>query len=480
MRDHIFRKGDIRGIVGQDLLISEVYAFGKALAFYFMHKLSNGQALDVPNKTIVVGMDGRVHSPAIKDELVRALIDSGFNVQLIGFCPTPVVYYALHTLPVDAGIMITASHNEKEYNGFKICCGKELLNEHELCALKELYKQKKFYTADRQGVVTHSSVQSDYCSWLVKEFTHLQKNTISAVIDCVGGAATALMPALVQQMEWPNVTLINREVDGTFSHACPDPTKKGALDSLAAQVVQQHAALGLPCTGFAFDGDADRLAAMTHEGVPIVSGDLLLALFSEALLQKHPGATIVFDSKCSQVVSTLIEQWGGCGVMSATGHTFVKQKMAESGALLAGELSCHFMFKDRYFGSDDALYALLRFMEILTQTGSTLKALLERFPKNYTTGEVRIPCAEEQKEDIVETVKAYFASRPDVVIMTMDGVRATAPYGWGIVRASNTQPVISFSCEAMTPEGFERIKNDFNQALDQAYKKQALSETGVA
>ena len=223
--------------------------------------------------------------------------------------------------------------------------------------------------------------------------------------------------------------------------------------------------------GFAFDGDGDRLAAVTHEGKVIASGDLLLALLSEAILKKNPGARIVFDSKCSQVLSSLIVQWGGKGIMAPTGHSFVKEKMRETSALLAGELSCHFMFKDRYFGCDDAIYALFRMIEILDETGMNLKDLLERFPKSYTTGEVRIPCEEEKKEKIVDQVKRFFDQRPGFSLVLSDGVRATAEYGWGIARASNTQPVISFSCESLSLEGFEKIKGEFHEALDQAYKK---------
>ena len=458
MQDHIFRKGDIRGIVGQELCIEEVYSFGRALAAYFYQQKPSF-------KTVVVGMDGRTHSPVIKDYLVKAFMDSGIDVQFVGCCPTPLVYYGLNTLPVDGGVMITASHNEKEYNGFKICLGKELLDATALQDVKELYKNKIYYTPNHQGVLREISLLDDYCDYMAQQFAHLKQNSVSIIIDCVGGAAATVLPLLVEKMEWHNVVLRNIAIDGTFAHASPDPTKRGSLDGLAAEVVAQKAAVG-----FAFDGDGDRLVAMTHEG-SVLAGDMLLTLLSESVLEKNPGATIVFDSKCTQVLATMIQQWGGYGVMSATGHTFVKQKMAEAGALLAGELSCHVMFKDRYFGCDDAIYTLLRVVEILDEKKMTLKELVERFPKSYTTGEVRIPCAEEQKEHIVEQVKDYFARRVGFALLLNDGVRATADYGWGIVRASNTQPVMSFSCESLSPEGFERIKGEFKQALDSAYKR---------
>lgn len=299
---------------------------------------------------------------------------------------------------------------------------------------------------------------------MAKQFSHLKQHTISAIIDCVGGAAAVIMPLLIEKMEWPNVQLCNVTVDGNFAHASPDPTKRGALDRLATDLIAHNAAVG-----FAFDGDGDRLVAMTHDG-QVLTGDILLTLLSEQLLANNPGATIVFDSKCTQVLSSMIQQWGGRGVMAPTGHSFVKQKMAETGALLAGELSCHVMFKDRYFGCDDAIYTLLRVIEILEEKKMTLKELVDRFPQSYTTGEVRIPCAEEQKEYIVEQVKLYFEQRFGFELLLNDGVRATAEYGWGIVRASNTQPVMSFSCESLSPEGFEQIKSEFKDALEIAYK----------
>lgn len=457
MQDHIFRKGDIRGIVGTELLIEEVYSFGRALAAYYKQRKPNF-------KTVVIGMDGRIHSPKLQDHLIRAFVESGIDVQLLGLCPTPLIYFVLHTMLIDGCVMITASHNEKEYNGFKICLGKELLDAVALQHLKALYNSKVEHVSEKKGSITEILLVGTYCDYMVQQFSHLKNNKMSFIIDCVGGAAAVVMPLLVEKMGWSNVQLRNIIIDGEFKNALPDPTKRGALDGLSAHVVACGAEIG-----FAFDGDGDRLVVITHEGQAL-TGDMLLTLFSEQVLKNSSGGTIVFDSKCSQVLASMIEQWGGHGVMSATGHSFVKQKMVETGALLAGELSCHVMFKDRYFGCDDAIYALLRVLEILDEKKMSLKNLIERFPKSYTTGEVRIPCAEEQKEYIVEQVKCYFEQRSVFELLLNDGVRATAEYGWGIVRVSNTQPVISFSCESLSPEGFERIKDEFKEALEKAFK----------
>jgi phosphomannomutase/phosphoglucomutase len=464
MQDHIFRKYDIRGIVGNDLVLSEVYTFGRALAAYFIRRAG----ADVLN-TVAVARDGRSHSAHIQDELVRALRDSGIDVCCVGVCPTPVLYFGLHTLACEAGVMITASHNEKEYNGFKICYGKELINAHEISALRDLYKQKAQIDTAHQGALTEISLGDQYVAWLEKSFAHLKRSQINAVVDCGNGAAAAIVPQLVQRMGWSGVELLYETVDGEFPHRSPDPTQQGALQELSRRVVARKAACGV-----AFDGDADRMVAMTGLG-DVLTGDIMLAVFAQEMVKHNPGVQVTFDAKCSQVLSTLLTQWGAQYAIAPTGHAFVKQKMVDTHALLAGELSCHFMFKDRYFGYDDGIYAMMRLFEIIVATQTSLDRLIETFPKSYTTGEVRIPCHENSKADIVHIVHAAFMGRPDVQISTLDGVRVETSYGWGIMRASNTQPVMSFSCEAMTPEGFENIKQDFYKALEPAFQNKSLS-----
>lgn len=464
MQDHIFRKYDIRGVVGQELLVNEVYTFGRALAAYLVDR-AKPQDL----RTVAVAMDGRVHSAAIRDELVRAFIESGLNVCFVGVCPTPVLYFGMHTCAYDAGVMITASHNEKEYNGFKICYGTELIDAHEILELRTLYQQHLQIHTTQQGTFSEYPLVDQYISWLEQAFDHMKGSTINAVIDCGNGAAAAVVPQLVKRMGWPNVTVLYETVDGNFPNRCPDPTKPHALKELARQVAVKKAACGI-----AFDGDADRMVGMTEFGVTL-SGDTLLAVFAQEMVKNNPGASVAFDCKCSQVLSTLLTQWGAKYSITPTGHAFVKEKMVETHALLAGELSCHFMFGDRYFGYDDGVYAMMRLLEIIHTTQKTVYSLIATFPQSYTTGELRIPCQEQAKQAIIDSVHAAFSDTSDIEISTLDGVRIQTAYGWGIIRASNTQPVMSFSCEAMTPEGLKKITNDFYQALGASFNNSYLN-----
>ena len=464
MRDHIFRKYDIRGVVGQELPIEEVYNFGRAIAYYFVRRNNS-------LKTVVIGMDGRTHSPEIRQELTRAFIDSGLDIAILGVCPTPVFYFALQTLSLDAGVMITASHNPPEYNGFKIAYEKDLISAHDIMTIRDLYKRKARINSGREGLITKTEIIPHYINWLEQAFSHLKGSQLTAVVDCGNGAAAEVMPELVNRMEWRNVTLLYDTVDGTFPNRPPDPTKPHAAQELARVVAQQHAMCGV-----AFDGDADRMVGLTEDGV-VLSGDRMLLLFSQEVVKKNPHATVVFDAKCTQVLSDFLKQCGATYYKTATGHTFVKNKMIETGAVLAGELSNHFMFKDRYFGYDDGIYAMMRLFEILHESKKSLFELLSVFPQSYTTGEVRIPCDEKCKEAIVQNVQATFLGRSDVTLSTMDGVCVETTYGWGIVRISNTEPVISFSCESMTLEGFKRIKKDFDQALELAFHSNILVYT---
>jgi phosphomannomutase len=461
MQKHIFRTYDIRGIVGKDLALEDVFIFGCALATYFIQR-------NPAIKTVVVGMDGRVHSKKIMRELVDALLDSGLNVQFIGVCPTPVLYFALHKTNADAGVMITASHNEKEYNGFKICCDKQMVWGDEIAKLYELYSKSVYVPAVEKGSFIDSLFVPIYLDWLEQEFAHLKGAKCSVVFDCVNGAAATVVPELVSRMGWRNAFVVNGVVNGKFPNCAPDPTTHQNKEFLARSIEQNQAQLGI-----GFDGDADRMVPMSSDGRSL-TGDLVLALFAESMVQQNPKITVAFDGKCSLVLHQLLKQWGVAYRMSPTGIAMVKQTMREAGAVLAGELSCHFIFADRYFGYDDGIYAALRLLEILEKTGKKLDVLVDRFPTTFTTGEVRIPCIEEHKQDIVKAVHEKFKERNGFELHTLDGVRVTTDYGWGIVRVSNTQPVISFSCEAPTQEGFEKIKFDFSQALTLAYQQNSI------
>lgn len=463
MKDAIFREYDIRGKVDSELIIDEVYDLTRAIIYYF-------KKLDPEIKTIAVGMDGRLHSPAIKDEICRALTDSGLDVIYIGVCPSPALYFALHTLPVDGGLMVTASHNTKEYNGIKMCLAKSAVWGKQIKEIRNLYKEKKHIQTSKKGSMREQSIIKPYIDWLVDHFKNLKGFGISAVIDCGNGAAGTVMPQLIKAMDFKNVRLLYPEVDGTYPNHEADPTIPENMEDVKHILKTTDVELGL-----GLDGDCDRMAPMTKEG-ELVTGDKLLALFAQQVLQKNPGIAIVFDIKGSSGLVELLKKWGAKPIMSATGHTNIKNQMKEHNALLGGELSCHFFFKDRYFGYDDGIYAVLRLFEMLKETGKPLHELLQIFPKKFSSPEIRILCPDEKKHAIVESVKQLFINRDDVEIITLDGIRVNMPYGWAIVRASNTQPALSIRFEADSPVGLQKIKNEFIGLLKKYFDEALLQK----
>lgn len=453
MTDHIFRQYDIRGKIGSELAVAQIYDLTKAILYFFKQKNK-----DI--KIIAVGADGRIHSDSIKQEMCRAIQDSGLDVIFVGRCPSPVLYFSLFQLPVDAGLMITASHNGPEYNGIKICLGKESIWGNDIQEIKELFYKRSAIVATTTGSYKEHDVVSDYIMWLKKQFPHLVNMPLSAVVDCGNGAAGYVLPALMQTMEWQHVELLYADVDGTYPHHEADPTVEKNM--LAVKEVLTSTAMPI---GLGFDGDCDRMVPMTKNG-QLVSGDKLLAIFAQDILQQHPGASIVFDIKCSSALQELINTWGGNPIISPSGHSIIKNQMKHNQAFLAGELSCHFFFNDgRYFGYDDGIYAMLRLFEILIKHNTTIEQLLAMFPKRCSTPEIRIDCPEEYKATIVNQIKQQFAQRSDVDMLTIDGIRVTMPYGWGILRSSNTQPVLCLRFEGNSPENLKKIRDDFYEAL---------------
>lgn len=462
MQDHIFRLYDIRGKVGGELPIDQVEALTHAIAYYF--KLQNPHV-----QKIAVGADGRTHSPAIKERVCKALHEDGFDVVFVGVCPSPVLYFSLHNLDVDAGIMITASHNGPEYNGLKICLGTESVWGTQIQEIKKLYQQGIRLSALATGTYQEKDANALYIAWLKKHFTHLIGLPIKAIVDCGNGAAGAVMPKLIAVMGWSGVRLLYPEIDGTYPHHEADPTVEENMRDVKKILTTSDAMLGI-----GFDGDCDRMAAMTKQG-DLVQGDKLLAVFARAIIQDHPGATVVFDIKCSSGLQELLLRWHARPYMSPSGHSIIKGAMKREHALLGGELSCHFFFKDRYYGYDDAFYAMLRLFELL-KDGSTLDSLLSCFPKKISTKEYRIACDQHQMGHIVHSVQDAFMGKPDMELTTIDGIRVTTTYGWGMLRASNTQPVLCLRFEANTQEQVEEIKEQFITALTPYYDKAYLFE----
>lgn len=461
MLDNVFREYDIRGRVGSELHVEQAYELARAIAVYIVTKKPTAS-------TVVVGMDGRTHSPHLKQEICRALVDSGLDVVFIGVCPSPVMYFSLHQLPVDAGLMITASHNPKEYNGIKLCLGTEVIWGAQLKEICALFKKRLFLTPARKGVYREHGMVEPYIRWLVEHFKELIGFDMPVIVDCGNGAAGTVLPELVRVMQFSGMQLLYEEVDGTYPHHDPDPVNEKNM-----RMVQEILATTDTLVGFGLDGDCDRMVAMTKRGY-LIPGDKLLGIFSIALAQELPGSAVVFDIKSSAALITLLEEIGCIPCMSPSGHSIIKTKMKEHHAVLGGELSCHFFFHDRYFGYDDGIYAMLRLLELLKKSGKTLEELLRVFPHKISSPEIRIHCADEKKAAIVAAVKAEFLSRSDVQVITIDGARVQASYGWGIVRASNTQPELSLRFESDTEQGLLQIKQDFVKALSAYFDEHFL------
>ncbi len=452
MNDIIFREYDIRGKVGHELVVDDVYDLTRAIA-YFMHTKNK----DI--KTIAVGMDGRTHSPVIKEHVCRALIDSGINVEFIGLCPSPALYFAVHTRPVDAGLMITASHNPKEYNGIKMCLGSASVWGKEIQIIKSLFREHAHIDAHHKGSYTENLIVPEYITWLADHFSHLKKAPIKAVVDLGNGAAGAAVPQLVRIMSWEHVQLLCEEVDGNYPNHEADPTVLANMQDVK-QVLQNSDAT----VGVGIDGDADRMTPMTKDG-RLISGDQLLALFARYIAQEHPGTHVVFDVKASAALISDLKKHGLIPHMSPSGHAIIKNEMRAKHALLAGELSCHFFFADRYFGYDDAIYAMMRLFEMLLASGKTLEELVDALPRMFSTREYRIPYNPADKDALLRDVRTTFEKHANAEIIAIDGIRVTWPYGWGLVRASNTQPVVSLRFEAMSEHDLKRVKDDFMQVL---------------
>jgi phosphomannomutase / phosphoglucomutase len=464
MRDTIFREYDIRGKIDSEFDINQTYDLTRAIAAYVHTK---NPAL----KTVVVGMDGRLSSPAIKEHMIAALRDSGLNVIFIGICPSPVLYFALYQRLGDAGLMITASHNPKEYNGIKILLGTQTIWGAQIKEIRDWYRAQRFLPlAKAKGTVQEVAVVDIYIQWLHDHFETLINMPLSAVIDCGNAAGAAVMPKLVKKMQWQHVLLLCAELDGTYPNHEADPTVEKNMIDVKNTLATTNASIGI-----GLDGDADRMAAMTKSGF-LIPGDQLLAVFAYNMHIHAQNTSVVFDVKASMGLIELLNQWGMQPIMSPCGHANIKEQMKKHAALLGGELSCHFFFADRYFGYDDGIYAMLRLFEILLTSGKSLDTLLALFPKKYSSPEIRLTCAEEKKQEIITALKKEFESKDDVEINTIDGIRVTFTNGWANIRASNTQPVLSMRFEADSATHLTHIKNDFVQLLVPYFDMQLLKK----
>lgn len=439
MNPQIFREYDIRGIVDRDFDAADVERIG--LAFGTLVRQQGGRRL-------AVGRDHRLSSPSFCAALTKGLQATGCDVVDIGLVPTPLLYFSLFHLNTDGGCMITASHNPAEYNGLKLCLGRAALYGDEIQAIRRLADTGPF--AQGPSVRTEAEVRSAYMAYIT---TQIQlRRRLRVVVDAGNGTSGLVIQDLLRQLGC-DVYELYCEVDGTFPNHHPDPTVPQNLTEIIREVQARHADVGL-----AYDGDSDRLGVIDEQG-QIIWGDRLLILFAREILSRHPGAKVIFDVKCSQLLVDDIRQHGGSPIMWLTGHSLIKKKLHEEQAAVAGEMSGHMFFADGYFGYDDALYASCRLLQILDRATTPLSALLSDLPVTYSTPEIRVTCADEEKFTVVEQLKARLQSEPEVrQVITIDGARVVFADGWGLARASNTQPALVLRFEATTPERLQAIQ----------------------
>ena len=448
----LFREYDLRGIVGQELTESIAEQVGRAYCTYVKER-------DV--KTISVGRDGRLSSPGLHKSLVRGLLAGGLNVVDIGICPSPLVYFSLFQLPVDGGIMITGSHNAAEYNGFKICIGKDAIHGEEIQALRAVMETGSFVSG--AGGLSEHPIIPDYLAYIKKSFSHVDAKRLHVVIDCGNGAA-ALVAKQALELLGCRVTGLHCDLDGRFPNHHPDPTVLENLDDLIEAVKQHKADVGV-----GYDGDGDRIGTIDEQG-NVLWGDRLMVVYARDILADKPGSTIISEVKSSQSLYDDIARQGGRPIMWKTGHSLIKAKMKSEKAVLAGEMSGHMFFADRYFGYDDAIYASCRLVEILAKTDRPLSALVADLPKMSVTPEIRVDVSDSMKFELARHVQERLTgctkTREELSaarlvvrdVITIDGVRAIFDDGWGLIRASNTQPALVLRFEATSPERLATIR----------------------
>jgi phosphomannomutase/phosphoglucomutase len=450
MNPHIFREYDIRGRVPEELNQETVHRLGLSFGTYYQ---SHGAS------KITLGRDCRLSSPELRDSLLRGLLEAGVDVLDLGMVPTPLLYFSLHYFDVDGGIQITGSHNPPEYNGFKISLGKVTIYGDEIQEIREIAGAGEFHNG--KGRLESAEIVGHYLDYLRDNLKpgHLP---IRAVVDGGNGMGGLVAPDAFTAMGVEVVKLFC-EPDGHFPNHHPDPTVPENLKTAISKVSETSADLAI-----AFDGDADRIGVVDHEG-NIIFGDQLMIIFSRDLLERHPGATIIGEVKCSQVLFDDIEHHGGKPLMWKVGHSLIKKKLKEESALLAGEMSGHLFFAERYFGYDDAIYAGARLLEILTRTGKSIKELLAGVPPMVSTPEIRLDCPDDKKFQIVAEMAEEF--KKDYQVIDVDGARVLFDSGWGLVRASNTQPVLVSRFEAQGEERLEQIRQIFMNKFEEKMER---------
>ncbi|MHC1790149.1 phosphomannomutase/phosphoglucomutase [Solidesulfovibrio sp.] len=431
-----FRAYDIRGLVDIDFDEEWVERLGRALAVFFLRR---GQ------QQAVIGHDCRLSSPAYQARLAAGLAASGVDVVCLGMVPTPVFYYAVKALGRKAGVIVTASHNPPAFNGFKVWSGETTIHTDDIRELYDIMAAGDFIAGS--GIVCEHDIRPSYIEHVAEQM--VLPRVVTVVVDGGNGAGGLVCCDVLRQIGARVIPLFC-EPDGRFPNHHPDPVIHENVVDLAARVVAEGADFGV-----GLDGDADRIGVVDATG-RLVYGDQLLAIYARAVLATHPGATVIGEVKCSHLLYKDIASHGGEPLMAATGHSLIKSKMRETGATLAGEMSGHMFFADRYYGFDDAIYAAARLAEIVAATTTPLGEMLADWPVTVNTPEIRLDCPDAIKFAVVAKAKAYFAAGYDVI--DVDGVRLTFPDGWGLLRASNTQPALVVRFEAETEARLAEIR----------------------
>ncbi|NBQ34661.1 MAG: phosphomannomutase/phosphoglucomutase [Gammaproteobacteria bacterium] len=441
----IFKAYDIRGIVNEDLTIETVVLIGKAIG---------SESIERGERGIVVGRDGRTSGPDLMNALVEGIKSTGCHVVKIGMIPTPVLYYATYSKGASSGVMITGSHNPPNYNGFKMMIAGETLSGERILNLYERINNHNFHQG--QGTSTTIDIQEDYLNRVTSDISI--KRPLKIVVDCGNGVAGHLAPKLFEALGCEVVKLFCH-IDGNFPNHHPDPSKLENLNDLIAEIKAEKADLGL-----AFDGDGDRLGVIDEKG-NVIWADRQMILFSRDVIHRNPGAKIVFDVKCSSLLSKDISNQGGKPILSRTGHSFIKAKIKEESALLGGEMSGHIFFKERWYGFDDALYAGARLIEILSSRNESCSEIFNELPDSFNTPEINIHFDKQGDQfDAMEKLKNT-ANFNEGVLTTIDGIRLDYEDCWGLVRPSNTTPCLVLRFEAETEASLKRIIEEFREWL---------------
>jgi len=457
----ILRAYDIRGIYDETLYDKDAFMVGRSFAS-FLRKNNK--------KKISVACDGRLSSPALKAELIRGLVESGLEVTDVGLGPTPMLYFSVYQLEQDAGIMVTGSHNPKNHNGFKIMLKDRPFYGDDILGLAKIAADGDF--VNEVGVLKTADIEEDYADRILSDCilaeseSHLldeidefkPKKELRIAWDNGNGAAGNVMVRLTERIASEHILLYS-DIDGTFPNHHPDPTVPKNLEALKKVVIEQQCDIGI-----AFDGDGDRIGVMDNKG-EILWGDQLMVFYAREILQNRRGATIIADVKASDILFKEIAKAGGKPLMWKTGHSLVKAKMKETKAPLAGEMSGHIFFADKYYGFDDALYAAIRIINILATSKESLSMMRRSMPQAQSTPEIRIECTEERKFQIVEELKENL-KKNGIAFNDVDGIRVAEKTGWWLIRASNTQPVLVARAEASSRKELEVLKNNLKQHLE--------------